>query len=69
MKIKEKIFILRKKQKPFPRYYRIQCYFCVCSDVKGLREESGFPHDFNEWKLYTITYGHAHIKLETFSVT
>jgi len=52
-KIKEKIFLLRKKQEKFSRYYRMQYYFCVCSDVKGLREESGFPHDVNEWKLYT----------------
>jgi hypothetical protein len=50
---------LRKKLEKFSEYYRMQYYFCFCNDVSGLMEESGFPHDVNEWKLYRNAYGQA----------
>jgi len=59
-KIKEtKVFLFRKNQEKFSRYYRMHYYLRVCNNVNGLMEEAGFPHDVNEWKLYKNAYGHA----------
>ena len=59
-KIKEtKVFLFRKKQEKFSRYYRMPYYLRVCNNINGLMEEAGFPHDVNEWKLYKNAYGHV----------
>jgi hypothetical protein len=45
-------FLFRKRREKFSKYYRIQDSLCIYSDVNGLVEELGFPHNSEEWRLF-----------------
>jgi hypothetical protein len=46
----------KNRHETFPRCYRKQNCFCICSDVRGLMEELGFVHTISKNEDFSLMH-------------